>query len=419
MDKRWIIVCGFLAIIFPIFLHYSGSFPSDPYGSDASHYHQGAIHLLSQQFYSLDGVHPAVEREPGQSFFLAFQYLIFGIDHPLRVFLFQAIFTFIASVIFCIQMSSIVGKRAAGIILFLLVTSGGILQVILSLNRESLALSLLLLFASAYLADGRVRQWFLPVAMGILLGLLILTYYPFVFFIVPFSLLCIVDRRGVLRLAALIFCIMLIVGGWALRNERSGFGLEVIGSRRTSAMWYVRGEQAERIHGIEPFMCLWAEYISRDWINRSDVCSLNGVIHRRWPQTVLSAPVSDLEFAAQSGKAKIRRHQFSYLWFSVFEVLELHLPFVGGGVSHAFNWYITVTTALLYGGVLLGCRLFFDRRLALLLLLPVYITGVFCLTDAIPRYLIPVIFCYCSFAGIGYDRLFLALQHLWQRLSAS
>lgn len=404
MNRRWIIA-GVLVTIILMAGVFAFRLPPPPYEGDAGDYHLGAIHLLSQGFYSLDGIRPAVEREPGQSVFLAFAYLLLGFDHPSRVLMLQAFLTFAASLAFCIQLGRIVGSRAAGITFLLLLTSGSILHATISLTRESITLSMLLFLSAAYLADGHRRRWWLSISIGLLFGAVILTYYPFVYFPILFAILWLWDGRGFIRLVAVLTCAMIIVGAWGWRNQRAGAGFRVIGEGRVNVMWYVRGEQAERVSGREPLLCLWSEYISRNWDGRSDACSFNGLMHRRWPEGTAADSITNLQSAGSSGKEKILRHPFSYLWFSAVEVLELHIPYLGGGVSNAFNRYIALMAAVQYGGICIAYRSFRNRRLALLVLLPIYVIAAFSLTDATPRYLVPVLFCYCAFAGIGYDRL--------------
>ena len=88
----------------------------------------------------------------------------------------------------------------------------------------------------------------------------------------------------------------------------------------------------------------------------------------------------------------------------------MHIPFVGGGISHYFNIYIAVTGALMYLGMIFGLRSMFDRRFVFLALIILYNVGVFALTDATPRYLVPVLFGYAVFAAIGYDALLSRLK---------
>jgi hypothetical protein len=168
-------------------------------------------------------------------------------------------------------------------------------------------------------------------------------------------------------------------------------------------MWYVRGEQAERVTGRMPLKCLIAEYLTRDWTGLSDACSFNGLMHRKWPDGFdLSADYGDVEGAAIR---KIRSHLLNYFNFSSYEVLELHLPFLGGGWSRAYNEYASLTMFMLYVGFFLGLPKILRRKHALWIAFIGFNTLIFILTDATPRYLLPVLFCYAIIAGIGYDWL--------------
>jgi hypothetical protein len=139
---------------------------------------------------------------------------------------------------------------------------------------------------------------------------------------------------------------------WALRNASYDGQLRIIDGRRTAIMWYVRGEQAEQVQGIEPLRCLWSEYVSRDWSGRSPACSFNALMHEKWPNG-FDLTSDNTELLAQS-RAKILAHPVSYLWFSICEILELHIPYLGGGISHAFNLFIVLSAFVLYLGFFLG-----------------------------------------------------------------
>jgi 4-amino-4-deoxy-L-arabinose transferase-like glycosyltransferase len=245
--------------------------------------------------------------------------------------------------------------------------------------------------------------------MGLLLGLLILTYYPFLFlplFIAGFWLF---EQRRRSHLLVLILCCVLPLSLWIARNGIIAGKFALIEGRRSGICWYVRGEQAEKATGLEPFRCLWSEYVSRDWSGRSDACSFNAVWHARWPEGQDRARADDIADAGREGQAKIRSHVLSYLWFSVFEVLEFHIPFVGGGWSHLFNMYASLTGAIMYVGCLFGLTRLRRKHLILLVIVG-YTVAVFCLTDATPRYAVPILFCYSAIAGIGYDRLLTFLR---------
>ena len=140
-----------------------------------------------------------------------------------------------------------------------------------------------------------------------------------------------------------------------------------------------------------------------DWTGRSPQCSFNGLMHQRWPNGV----PRDVDHSAvtQESQAKIKANLPSYLWFSAVDTIELHLPYLGGGWSRAYNIYASLTMLMLYIGFVFGLTSVLRREYVLWFLLLGYNTAVFILTDATPRYLMPVIFCYALFAGIGYDWL--------------
>jgi 4-amino-4-deoxy-L-arabinose transferase-like glycosyltransferase len=348
------------------------------------------------------------DREPGMSFFLVPIYALFGIENPYGLSIVQLSLVFLSAWFFCTQASRHVGERAAGICFLLLLTSGSIFHTIFSAYRECLALSLLMIFSGLFLSSEISRAWRKTLLMGVVFGSIILTYYPFIFF--PPALLCVWRmRRMTVRDAAVVILVCYcIVSLWCLRNYLQGSKFRVIDDRRTAVMWYVRGEQAEHIRGIEPFMCLWAEYVSRDWANRAHQCSFNGLMHERWPDGVDFG--ADYSEVVKESQAKIRANVGSYLWFSVVDTLELHLPFLGGGWSRAYNVYAAISMLILYVGFAFGFMSLLRREYALFAFLIGYNIAIFILTDATPRYLLPVIFCYALIAGIGYDYLLVRMK---------
>lgn len=388
-----------LLVVFPFVLHIPVHLMFD---SDAGAYSRGAINLLLHGFYSFDGVHPFIDREPGMSFFLVPVYALFGIENPVGLLFAQSVLLFLAAWFFCRQLARTYGQRVAGICFVLLLTSGSVFHTIFSGYRECLALILLMTFAALSLSSGHRPAPWKTVLMGLVLGAVILISYAFVFLPIALAIVWVVQkRRWRENLLILVVCYGL-VSLWALRNFSYDGRFRVIDDHRTAVTWYVRGEQAERVHGLEPFRCLWAEYIARDWTGRSDACSYNSVMHRRWPEGYVVTAADSLD-AQQTGQAKIRAYPLSYLNFSLYEILELHLPFVGGGWSTAFNVYAAFTWLILGIGFLFGIPKLPPREHLLWLTIILYNTAVFSLTDATPRYLLPVIFCYALIAAIGYD----------------
>lgn len=372
--------------------------------SDDAGYSGAAVHLLREGFLSLDGVHPFTDREPGQSVLLALTYAFFGVENVVGIFIAHAAILLAAAWLFCHALAKEAGERAAGICFLLLLTSGSVLHGVFSAYRECLALTLMLLFAALWLhARGRNASLRTGAALGALLGAAILTYYSFFFFPPVAAALWVIERKSWRPAAALLCVAYLIVGVWGLRNHAADGQFRIVDARRADMMWYVRGEQALHVTGLEPLRCLWSEYVSRNWEGRSSACSFNAVKYARWGET--EDTDEGYRAAGEQGKRLIAEHPVSYLWFSIVDVLELHAPYVGGGWGTAFNAYALATQAVMLAGALLGIGTLRYRRYWLFWLLIGYNTGVFALTDATPRYLVPVFFCYAAIAAIGYDRV--------------
>lgn len=379
------------------------SVPLPLFLSDDAAYSGAAIHLLHQSFYSLDGMHAYMDREPGQSVFLAFVYAVFGVENPFGVFFVQSFLLYISSFIFSQSLGVRFSRRVGGITFLLLLTSGSILHTVFAAYRECLTLSLFLLFIALYFSfEKRVSAYKFLVASLLMAGI-ILTYYSFIYLPFVIAVVLLIERYP--KKYILLFLVLTYgcLSFWSYRNYSALGHFRVISDRRADVCFFVRGEQAINIHGWEPARCLWAEYVSRDYSTVSSSCNFNTVMHRQWPNGFdLDADYSEY---GRIGKARILAHPLSYLQFSFFEIVELHLPYVGGGWSRFFNEYALLTQIILYIGFLFGLQAVRDQRLWMLTLIILYNITLFSLTDAIPRYLPPVLFCYVAIAAIGYDKL--------------
>lgn len=384
------------------------SFQPGVLSGDPSNYVDLATSLLQKGMYSLDGVTPFFEREPGYSLFLAVIYSIAGIHNHTAVFIVQAILHIVACLLLLQAVMPFTGRRASLLALGFLLFSPPVFHVLFALTRESYSLSLAMLLTVSLLhvqTSGHLR---FAAYAGVLLGLLILSYSPFLlfpFFAIAVLLLWRVSWKSILLMTLLAGA---VVAPWGIRNRQHTDMLCLTGCYRAALQWYVRGEQAQHIRGIEPIKCFWAEYVSRDWTNRSPYCSFNGVWHAKWPDGFKGVPEDAI--IAKEGQRKILQYFSHYLWFSLFEIIELHLPYVNGW-GRPYNLSAVAVTMLMYIGCVVGAFQVKKKEYLLFVALAGYTIGIFILTDATPRYLLPVIFCYALLSGIGYNWL---LSHKWR-----
>jgi hypothetical protein len=403
--KKTVVIAGAIIfiLVWGLLLPSRLTVPVDfTFSSDAMQYSNTAIHLVQLGMYSLDGHTPSFEREPGYSFFLAFLYKFFGIENRVVLFAVQGLLYLFAVIIFCRTLQKSQKEYVASLCYIFLLTLPAVFHTIFSGYRESLTLSLLLLFAAGFLHMQRECSYKNAVFLGLLLGCIILVYMPFLFlpfFLIPLGLIFTIPRK---HLTILVITPCLVVSLWGVRSALYDGEFRLTGNFRTTAIWYARAEQAEHVHGFEAFRCLYAEYIARDWSGRSSACSTNYLINTRWPGRF---PTGEEHLIARESQKKILLHFPSYLWFSLFEVLELHIPYVNGW-GFLYNVLASLSALVLYVGCILSLPSLLRKENALFLVLTMYSVSVFSLTDATPRYLIPTIFCYAVFASIGYTDLF-------------
>lgn len=405
MPFRWLIVGTVLYVLaVAVFVPVFGGVPYDfTFESDAKDYSRGAVNLLSQGFYSVDGENPFMEREPGMSLFLVPVFALFGVENVLALLIVQCLLFFICALFFGNEIREWYGARIAGLTFTLLLTSGSIIHSLFMGTREALSISLFLIATTLTLRALRRNRMIDWILIALPLSWLILTYFPIL--LLPLGIGVLFFSQARYRSGIFIFLLVLSIPiiGWGMRNASYDGQFRIIGNQRTAVMWYVRGEQAERVHGLEPLRCLYAEYVSRDWTGRSDACSFNGLMHAKWPNGF--DRTKDYSDVALAGQEKIRANILSYLNFSFFEILELHIPFVGGGFSTTFNVFVAATGLLLYIGFFLGLPLFFRSKKWIWLVPIAYNVLVYTLTDATPRYLVPFLLFYALIAAFGYDRL--------------
>lgn len=415
MNKRtvWILLACFAALWVALVLWTLRSGTGHFFDGDAAGYHGGAVNLVRYGTYWFPD-RPYTEREPLQSMWLAIVYLVAGIGNLPAVFFAQAVVLIFSALIFVTELRRHTNERIAFMTFGILLFFPAILHAVFSLNRELITLCVFLLFATVMLRTIRQGSTGKRAAIaGFLMGLMTLGYASNMLlplFLIPFFFFI---RMRWQNIALLLLCAFLPMGIWGARNYAHEGALCIAGCYRSNTAWGVRGQQAETLYGLDPLRCLAAEYITRDWSDLPDTCSFNAVMHRLWPKG-LNLNERDGQIGAE-GRKKILAHFPNYLWFSLFEVLELHLPFVNGW-GRAYNLFAVAATFLLYLGVIFSLPFLKKLPPAALFLLAIfaYNTAIFALTDAIPRYLVPVLFVYAALSAIGYDWL-LSRIFAWRR----
>jgi hypothetical protein len=371
------------------------------FSGDSHEYHLGAVNLVQNGMYSVDGETPTIEREPGQSFFLAAAYLIFGIGNTDAIFIIQGILYFVSVLIFAFSLKRITSVNTSRITALILLAFPPAYHAVFSLYRESITLSMFLLFTALFLSFQKSQTWAKAIGLGCLLGVIILTYLPFLYvsiFLIPALLLLKIPKRYA---SAVVLMPFIFVMFWSARNYYHEGKFQPVGSFRTTAMWYARAEQAEHVQGLDPIKCLTAEYITRDWSGLPDACSTNSLINTRWPGRIETGMEDQIAWESQM---KIIQYLPHYLWFSVIEIVELHIPFVNGW-GRGYNIASAFGTLILYIGIVLSLGSIWKKKYAIFGVLVLYTNLVFMLTDTTPRYLLPVIFCYAVLSAIGYSKL--------------
>ena len=366
---------------------------------DAAGYHFGAANLVSRGMFSLDGSTPYTDREPGYSFFLAPLYAVFG-PNVFVAFVAQVILYAVAALVFLHEWKRVSPKthRLLTLILFL---SPVVLKSHFLLYRESFVLSAMLFLSALLLSIEANPKWWKIWVSGFLLSFIVFAYFTFVLLPIVLVIYLLWKRVSFSKVAVFLILSSVFPILWGFRNFSLDGHFRMTDPNRSTIMTYVRGEQAREMQGLEPLKCLYAEYVSRDFTGLSKSCSFTGIQHRVFPTRAES---NDANYA-ELGREWIAKHPFNYAWLSLVSVIEFHFPYVGGGGwSFAFNVLIAAWTFLMYLGFLLAMPKIFKAMFLLPWTLVAYDVVIHGLTYGMPRYLVPISFCYAIFAAVGYAR---------------
>lgn len=400
--KRIIVAFLFTAMFFALLPSRLSPPPDMTFNNDAYSYHQLAVNLLQNGGYSMDGVTPSAEREPGYSLLLAVIYLCFGPGNRLAIFLIQAVMHFFATMIFLSYFQKFAPRAAVNISLFFLMASPAVYHSIFTVNRESVSLSFFMLAIGLLLAFVNSSRNATLVAAGVVFGVLIITYLPFFLLIFPLIIIvCFLKKiskyKVILFLVLSLLPLSIWIGRNCLQNECS-----MGGCYRSALVWHVRAMQITYLKPLEPVGCLYHEYVTRRLSDMPLAC-------RFW-DAASTLPFSEndtvsLAQAAAAGKKIILNNPLYHLWISLFWAAEYHFPaFNGWGLL--YNFLELFFSVLIYAGLCL----FFVRlkknwqpEYWLLLMPVIYGTVLFSLLDVVPRYRIPILFCYFTLSSLGYS----------------
>ena len=382
--------------------------PEITFNNDAGSYHLGAVHLARSGFYSVDGIHPTLQREPGLSLFLAALYRIFGEGNRTAIFIAQTLLHLLGVLLFCRELRLMSSKSAAVIAGIFLLLLPPVFHSNFTVYRESLALSLFLLAATFLLSTKRTGRFSHALLAGLFLGGVVLTYMSFMFLPIVLLPALFFLRVRPAHIAIAIGLPLLFRLSWGARNAWHEEWV-LVDPFPVAGILRMRAIHAEMQRPLDPLRCVWVEYVSRDRSQEPlprGICRPEEVLDVDWvkpyPQTIEEA-----RLLQQESKRRIVRHLPMYLWGTVVWAAEYHFPFLNGW-GFAFNVASSLGTLLVYGGCAIAIirvrRLW--RNEYLLFLLPIlYGTASFSLMQAFPRYRMPTLFAYCALAGIGYASL--------------
>lgn len=363
-------------------------------GDDASYYSAAAVHLVRHGLYSIDGRTLTTYREPGYSFFMASVYFVFGVRNVGAVLLLQSILHAGASLLFFRRIRSAISPFVAYITLAFLLLSPAIYHVVLSPLRESIVLTSFLLLSTYYLRLRQMPSWKNGLVVGICLIPIVLTYFTFIFF--PFVLLLVfMIERLPSRYWLPIFLLPLTASLlWATHNYLQGGRFIVTDAHVSSSLLFTKAEKARRFTLIDPFQCLWDEYITHDLDKMSPTCRGKEIPHD---------PVAEKRILGESLRTLLLSPMTPVLMLA--GAIELHLPYVNGW-GRIYNILEAMMTAVLYLGILLGLIRTLRREYVLFWSIIAYATLFFSFILAYPRYHLAIFLAYALLSAVGYEWLY-------------
>lgn len=270
--------------------------------------------------------------------------------------------------------------------------------------REILALSLFLLFVAMLLRYIRKRSLQSAFAGAACLGGLILTYISFMFFPLFLIPMFVLFRFRSSAISLLLGIPLLFLIAWGARNALVS-EWQLLNPVRSAAIWSMRAMHAEAQDPLDPLRCVYVEYVSRDRSQEPEtgLCRPEDVRAVAWreefPKTIIGAHAMQKE-----AHRRILHHIPMYIWGSLVWSMEYHFPFLNGW-GRVYNILVSIGAVIVHSGIaifLWNIKKLWRREYWFLMLPILYGTLLFSLTQGLPRYRIPTLFCYAAIAAIGY-----------------
>lgn len=394
---RWILLlCAVLYGIVVLFLlvRTATGKPVKPFDNDAAAYSAGAKNISERGIFSFDGIHPTAEREPGYSFFLAPIYLLFGQENLPAIGLIQAGLHLLAVLLFVRALRPILPPLAPAIACAFLLLSPAIFKIVMTPYRESIALSLFLIFTTLFLSFSQRQTWMKTVGMGCMLACLLLTYAPLMLFTILLVPLFFIQRLPKRFLLPILLIPLTAVSLWMGRNLSTQGRFEFIGPYHTASLLHTRALQVRTFTLSDPLRCLWNEYITRNLKNQNPYCYVQFV----------TGGEDAMRSTMRDSEGILLRALPMAAWVTLFGVLEFHLPYVGGW-GHFYNIAEACVTLLLSIGVLLSLRHIWKPHFAIFLLAMLYNIAISATLLGLPRFRMVTFFTYAVLAAVGYAQM--------------
>jgi 4-amino-4-deoxy-L-arabinose transferase-like glycosyltransferase len=390
-----------LGLILPVTLQHP---PSLTFSNDAASYHAAATQLATSGFYSLDGITPYIEREPGYSIFLSLIYRLFGVGNRSAIFLVTASLYLFSVFLFTRELRHHLPPTSVTAVFLIALFFPSVFLSLSLVNREMVTLCLFLLLYSLLLSYRNERTTGKAWAIGLLLGTIVLTYLPFLFFPLIIGWILFLWKVPWRHVVLIVFLPFLFVSAWGMRNQSVSGEFSLTAGERFTGNMYMRAQKAANLQPLEHFSCLYREYLLRDFTN--PFCMTNTILHGLGKD--IREGRMTLEGARAESRSLLAGNVMGFIIGSVAEVLEFHFPFFDGNTI--YNILALLSYILLYLGVLMSVPALWGRSHMLFLAPPLYAMLIFALTDATPRYHMPIIFCYVTLAVVGYSRVLPRLQ---------